>query len=69
MCYPGIILVLFWCFYVYIIVSLPFIDNYFCFAYYFISGILQVISKHLPLQKIVSSFFFEVETYSGILKL
>jgi hypothetical protein len=53
----GVILVLFWyyCGVVsgYIIVYLPFLANYLCSAYYFISGILQVVSEHLPRQKIV----------------
>jgi hypothetical protein len=38
----GIILVLFWYCYVYIIVSLPFLVKYLCSAYYFISGILHI---------------------------
>jgi hypothetical protein len=52
-CYSGIILVLLWCCSGYIIVYLPFLANYFCSAHYFISGILQVVSEHLPRQKIV----------------
>jgi hypothetical protein len=41
----GVILVLFWYYYdvvlTYIIVYLPFLANYLCSAYYFISGILH----------------------------
>jgi hypothetical protein len=45
--------VLFWYCSGYIIVVLPFLAKIFMFAYYFISGILQVVSEHFPWQKIV----------------
>jgi hypothetical protein len=38
----SVILVLLWYCFGYIIVSLPFLVNYLCFTYYFISGILQI---------------------------
>jgi hypothetical protein len=65
----GVILVLLWYSYGYIIVYLPFLANYFYSAYYFIFGILQVVLEHLPRQKNVGNFFFRVETYSDIFKL
>jgi hypothetical protein len=55
----GVIMVLFWYCSGYIIVSLPFLANYLCFAYYFISGILQVVSKHLPQKNCGLIFFFQ----------
>jgi hypothetical protein len=49
----GVIMVLFWYCSGYIIVVLPFLAKIFCSAYYFISGILQVVSEHFPWKKIV----------------
>jgi hypothetical protein len=51
--YSGIIFVLLWCFSGYIVTHLPFLAIFFFFCILFISGILQVISEHLPRQKIV----------------
>ena len=48
-----VILVLLWCCYSYIVDHLPFLAIYLCSAYFFISGILQVVSEHLPRHKIV----------------
>jgi hypothetical protein len=41
----------------YIIVYMPFIANYLCYAYYCVFGILKVVSENLPWQKIVGNFF------------
>jgi hypothetical protein len=49
----GLIFVLLWCCSGYNIVYMTFLASYLCSAYYFISGILQVLSEHLPRQKIV----------------
>ena len=46
----------------YIVVILPFL------AFYFISGILQVVLEHFPWQKVWVNFFFRVETYSDVFK-
>ena len=54
----GVILVLLWYCFGYIIVSLPFLANYFCFAYYFISRILQVVIKAPSLAKNCGLIFF-----------
>ena len=51
----------------YITVILPFLAFYFCSTYFFIYGILQVVSKHFPWQKLWD-FFSRVETYSDIFK-
>jgi hypothetical protein len=49
----SVIPVLFWYCFGYIIVYLSFLANYLCSAYYFIFGILQVVSEHIPRQKFV----------------
>jgi hypothetical protein len=51
----------------YITVVPPFLAFYLCSAYFFISGILQVVSDHFPWQKLWD-FFSRVETYSDVFK-
>jgi hypothetical protein len=41
----------------YIVVILPFLTFYFYSAYFFISGILQVVSEHFPRHKLWVNFF------------
>ena len=43
----------------YLIVILSFLTFHLCYAYYYISGILQVVSEHFPWQKLWVFFFLQ----------